>query len=308
MNIKHKIKWRTKGFLEFSKFQISYLKNKRCDNGSIIQDSTKLCFIGGCGRSGTTLTGNLLSFHPGVFYLNEPRPFWLAISNETDIWGYSNNSDKLNSLILKKMNAEDQKAFNMLFSYVSCQHYGQTLIEKSPENIFRLSWLASVHPEMKFINVIRNGYDVIRSVVVESSFNIPYGLQDMNNWYGRRFVKQKLLLSTALELGISQDIINSCQNQYELAALEWICSHIAMEQFLSADPSRRVHTLRYEEIVERPWVEIKNVFDFLAMDVDSALEKKIQSFVKGRKRTAIIEDLSLPIKQLFEHYQRKLGY
>src|SRR5205807_1050578 len=43
-------------------------------------------FILGCGRSGTTILGNLLAQHPSVTYLHEHRPLWTSAYPETDIW------------------------------------------------------------------------------------------------------------------------------------------------------------------------------------------------------------------------------
>ena len=43
-------------------------------------------FIIGCGRSGTTIFGTVLSKHQDVAYLNEHRRLWFSAYPETDIW------------------------------------------------------------------------------------------------------------------------------------------------------------------------------------------------------------------------------
>jgi hypothetical protein len=42
-------------------------------------------FVVGCGRSGTTILGNLIGIHPGVTYLNEPYHLWAAIDPALDL-------------------------------------------------------------------------------------------------------------------------------------------------------------------------------------------------------------------------------
>jgi hypothetical protein len=42
-------------------------------------------FIIGCGRSGTTILGQVLSAHPEVYYLFEPYHLWAAIDPMTDV-------------------------------------------------------------------------------------------------------------------------------------------------------------------------------------------------------------------------------
>lgn len=43
-------------------------------------------FLLGCGPSGTTIIGRILSQHRNVLYLNEPRFVWAKAYPKTDIW------------------------------------------------------------------------------------------------------------------------------------------------------------------------------------------------------------------------------
>ncbi|MCH8320436.1 MAG: sulfotransferase, partial [Acidobacteria bacterium] len=47
----------------------------------------RLAFITGCGRSGTTILGEILSHHEGVQYLNDRFDLWVETFPVADIWG-----------------------------------------------------------------------------------------------------------------------------------------------------------------------------------------------------------------------------
>ena len=49
-----------------------------------IPASAPVAFLFGCGRSGTTILGRIMSRHPDVCYLREPGYMWAAINRETD--------------------------------------------------------------------------------------------------------------------------------------------------------------------------------------------------------------------------------
>ena len=46
---------------------------------TLVSDDVAPIFIIGCGRSGTTLLGELFAMHPGVSYICERYDLWAAI-------------------------------------------------------------------------------------------------------------------------------------------------------------------------------------------------------------------------------------
>ncbi|CAK0810135.1 unnamed protein product, partial [Prorocentrum cordatum] len=44
------------------------------------------CYIVGCGRSGTTVFGDVLSAHEDIVFLNEPRRLWVPAVPALDVW------------------------------------------------------------------------------------------------------------------------------------------------------------------------------------------------------------------------------
>ena len=96
------IKWRVKGLIEYLHFQEKVLKAKVFSRMKYMGEASPVCFIAGCGRSGTTFLGRILSMHPGIAYLEEPRNYWIAINKKTDVWGYCSGTDANSSLIIDK--------------------------------------------------------------------------------------------------------------------------------------------------------------------------------------------------------------
>ncbi|ETN97761.1 hypothetical protein RFI_39764 [Reticulomyxa filosa] len=66
-------------FLEEKKQESDCLKDK-------IRYTYTYTYIFGCGRSGTTLVGQILACCEDVLFLNEPRSLWLTVCPELDVW------------------------------------------------------------------------------------------------------------------------------------------------------------------------------------------------------------------------------
>lgn len=121
-------------------------------------------FIIGCGRSGTTIISKILSGHSEVCFLNEPRSIWIQTFPNFDIWS-AKSSDRRGQLEFPATpNIQDSlNISNTLYSIT--QETGKSvLIEKTPENTFRLDWLNSLFPNSKFIMVKRNPIQTARSI------------------------------------------------------------------------------------------------------------------------------------------------
>ncbi len=105
-------------------------------------------YIGGCGRSGTTLLLSIISSHPEVFAC--PEELRLFDKVETDQNGRSipQRWYRLHrTLLLKKIKSTANR-----------------WCEKSPTNILKLKDIESYHQaKFKFLNIVRDGRDVILS-------------------------------------------------------------------------------------------------------------------------------------------------
>lgn len=299
-----RIKWRIKGILAYLSFYKDVHLAKILTNS--INNNPPICFIAGCGRSGTTLLGQLLAMHPNIIYLNEPRPFWFAVSKRTDIWGYCCSHPFINTLLMADPTAGEKARFKVLSGKIDCKN--GLLVEKTPENVFRIPWLHGISPNSKLIYIVRNGNDVVRSILKEASFHIPYGLKDMNNWYGKNNIKMSLLATTVHDIGIDPVVIKSCKTVADWAALEWICSLRAFSRNKWLFAPQKVYELRYEDLTNNPLEEYTSLLNFLALSDSPGLLNKILEYIRLRQTPASVPDLSPLIREIFMAEQTLLGY
>lgn len=304
-----RMKWRIKALNEYIKFQREVLSTSVTARFYRKKQVFPLCFIVGCGRSGTTMLGRLLSFSPEVSYLNEPRPLWIAVSHLTDVWGYTGFGMKSKSLLIPSGKTGEATRLKALLSSQFDSRRHRLLVEKTPENIFRLPWLHSlVAPQAKLIHIVRNGPDVIRSILVEADFNIPYGWQDMNNWYGKKGRKRFLLAETAKQLGLPANTIDACTTASDWAALEWICSLQSYRQNHHCFGKSDCYQLRYEDLLADPLKKYREIIQFLSLPSIPATEKAVCTYVRKNHRPPPQISLSPEIRKLVETTQKEFGY
>lgn len=142
-------------------------------------------FIIGCGRSGTTVIAKILSAHPDLCFLNEPRSLWMQIFPNFDVWSAQAQKRKGRLKMKKNADINEAKQIKELLYSVTDMLGKTALLEKTPENTFRLGWLDSLFPNCKFIMVKRNPIQTARSI---SRFQ-------PDTWFGYEQYKWTQLLS-----------------------------------------------------------------------------------------------------------------
>lgn len=119
-------------------------------------------FVGGCGRSGTSLFKEVLNRHPRLACGPETSLFGLPFNtaNIADMWGIPDQE-------LKQLQAESPNLvhFAESFSNRFLQEEGKARwVEKTPNNIRAIGSLLTWFPNARFVHVIRDGRDVVCSL------------------------------------------------------------------------------------------------------------------------------------------------
>jgi hypothetical protein len=223
-------------------------------------------FIVGCGRSGTTILGRLLSQPPSIAYLNEPRDIW-ALDPRTDIWS-EHAQTRTGQLKLTAADARPETAAALDKAFASELHRqgGGVLIEKLPINSFRIGYIAALFPDARFIHMIRSGLEVARSIARETE-NPHY------QWYGHNDYKWQLLVDLARDRGLSLQVETAQPDMFLRGLLEWRLSvETALEALADIAQDRQL-TLRYQQLIEDPVNACEALESFLDLPADPAMRQ-----------------------------------
>ncbi|MDH5716428.1 MAG: sulfotransferase [Spirochaetia bacterium] len=295
-----KIKWSL--YLPF----LAYLK-------SILPFPKKIkkpvCFIVGCGRSGTTILGKLISKHKDVLYLNEPVHYWYAINKKTDytdIFGRKNGKCFLDENDASK---REIKKFNRLFGKKILFSRKKILIEKLPINSFRIRFLLKLNSKAKIIHIIRDGRAVVQSIKKISEdnkykiFRLP-----LNLWWGRNNYKWKTLSKEAKNKKYFSAKPDKLETFSDYGAFEWITSIEEVDNMKKIIPKEQFLEIIYEDLIKNPEIIMNKILSFLNLSSYSKYNNIVKQMVYSKERENNKIFLSKDIIKPFKKLQLKLKY
>lgn len=271
-------------------------------------------FVVGCGRSGTTLVGRALGRHRHVHsYLNEARALWIAAVPGADVWSVRSEERGGALELAGAASLESGSAVaalrRMLWAAAvdGCRgddsavpHSDASLVEKLPENAFRLQLLREACPNCRILHVVRNGHSVASSIAKFSEAA----------WYGpSRQPKWALLAARAAKRscveGDGKDRAGSGWNDSLLAGgpdggacalsmlergyVEWAeavlsCREQASALGLAAEGAYA--EVRFEDLVTRPREEWSRLLAFAGLPPDEEAEDALAREVRPGKARA----------------------
>ncbi|MEM1402049.1 MAG: sulfotransferase [Pseudomonadota bacterium] len=196
-------------------------------------------FIGGSGRSGTTLLRVMLDSHPEI-YCGPELKLLPSISN---LWGHSVREFRpiMDSYLLDRNEVSRlYREFIESFFYAALRESGKSrFAEKSPNNVFCFTQLAEIFPDAVFVQIIRDGRDVVSSLL-----NM--------DWKTAGSGQKPAYTSSALE-----------------AARYWVaCVGAGRKLAIAENTSHRYFEVRYEDLILQPMKSMRSLLTFLGEDWD----------------------------------------
>jgi hypothetical protein len=230
-------------------------------------------FLVGMGRSGTTLLGRLLSVHPQVGFLNEPKAVWQVISPVEDISGFYNRGPARVRLTAEYVDARTRSIAHALFGHYCFLTRSARVVDKYPELTYRRSFVRAIFPDAVVVAIVRHPSAVVRSVVRWSEAN-RVGDQD---WWGVGSRKWHVLWAEMVEgdprrRALFAGLDPEAASPRQRAITEWI---VAMDELTAPSPDRRDHldlVVRYEDLVASPVAVIGGILDAAGLPPSDRVE------------------------------------
>lgn len=267
-------------------------------------------FIIGTGRSGTTILGVVLSMHRSVGFLNEPKALWYSVYKNEDLIG--NYSKRKANCRLNALDATEEvvRAMHRLFGWYLAITGSSRVVDKYPELIFRIPFVRKIFPDAKFIFLIRNGWDTCHSIEHWSERLGEQRNGEVHDWWGVNNRKWNLLTEQLVpedaDLAPHADAIRGFKRHTDMAAVEWILTMREGLRLRDRHPDC-VHTVMYEDLVNRPAEALTALRTFCSLGEDATFDEYARRVLRPAPRKAPFE-LHPCIRDAFDSTMRMLDY
>ena len=251
-------------------------------------DNIPVAFVFGCGRSGTTILGRVLSGHPEILYYFEPYHLWTAIDVRTDMINMYHRGDDVRWIMDGDLVDDVIRArFDALLMRPAQAKAVKMVVEKTPINAMRIGYLDAIAPNAKYVSIVRDCVDVARSVeklAKGSGYSMAHRPRH-NQWWGDDDAKWKALMRDGRRADYFADELPRITTHATRGAYEWLVSMIEIDQWRQK-LGDRLHELRYEQLLIDPQGTLTALASFLGRAPDQTwLEQAAAQIQSGRRPT-----------------------
>lgn len=267
-------------------------------------------FILGTGRSGTTILGMLFHMHRKCGFLNEPKAMWHAIFPDEDVIGSYSRGPAFYRLDENAVTDTVRRTAHRLFGYYLLWTGAGRVVDKYPELIFRVRFVRAIFPDAKFVFLVRNGLDTLRSIASWSGRKGHRSGDEIHDWWGANRRKWKLLVAQVAVkdafLSKIVDQIETFDRQEDMAAVEWILTMREGRKWTHRLPEA-VYPVHYENLVGTPEKTLTSLLEFCELPMDQTMFQYARKTLARPPEKATV-DLHPAISGVFSQTMREMGY
>jgi glycosyltransferase involved in cell wall biosynthesis len=257
----------------------------QADAGNRSAPAIQSAYLIGCGRSGTTVCGDVLRQHPDVYYFFEPYHLWASIDPTIDVLNLYHIGSATLLLGADRCSDRSRRRFNRLLLDRAAEAGAKLMVEKTPFNACRIGYLDALSPGCKFIHLVRDGADVARSID-RLSRDRGYGIvgkRDLNRWWGRGGSKWTALATDGSGANYFPDEIMLLQSYESKGAYEWLVSLGEIDRWRGRLGDRLLE-ITYDELTSHPQTVLRQICEFLGVSAnDEWLNRSIAKIDAARR-------------------------
>lgn len=247
--------------------------------------------IVGAPRSGTNMLRDVLTSLPGI----ETWP----CDEINYIWRHGNVRYQTDEFPRELARPAVKRYIRRRFDAMAGRSNASVLVEKTCANSLRVPFVDAVVPDAKYIFIVRDGLDVVGSAKErwEASLDIPYMLKKARfippsdfPYYATRYLANRLyrVLSGKKRLafwGPQFERLEELLGKYSLpeaCAYQWKACVEAADNAFARMSASRVYRVRYEDFVENPIRQLRDLLSYLAIDAEDGAVATAVSQVSAR--------------------------
>lgn len=268
-------------------------------------------YIVGTGRSGTTILGKILSLHPRVGFLNEPKAMWHVICPREDVIGNYTQGEASYRLGEEDATEEAAETAHRLYGVYTKVVGVATVLDKYPEMVFRVPFVQHLFPDARFLFLVRDGWDTIRSI---DRWSDRLGLESpegaTHDWWGVDDRKWRLLVRDVVSddpgFGDGPDAFAEIDRHLDRAAVEWVVTMREGSEWLERLPEA-MHLVRYERLVRNPVSSLAEILDFCHLKRDAKVIDYGREVLRPTEHRETA-DLHPRVEPAFSEMMVRMGY
>lgn len=255
-------------------------------------------FIGGSGRSGTTVLGHILASHPDILYFSEPR-FLIDEGGVIDFIAGKLSVEQFSDWMIDHYQNKLVNSIEISISlnsniYDAAEIFSIEVIKKILSNSFRANFNRIEAATMFVANIFQNGLLAMQKIrCVEKTphtFLMAHVLYEMfpDLKYIHTIRDPKDVCCSMMPLSWGPNSITEFILYYKSMMIRAL-------QSLSALPANQLLTVELENLTKRPIETIKAIFEFLGLQYSAEQLSTYANVIKKPKDANVyryLKDLS----------------